>query len=102
MASQLFFVRLVAHRPDFVSTMTAEEQATMRAHGAFLRDQLAAGKLVVAGPVFDPAGAFGMGVFEVGSLGELEAILAHDPATAIGRYQVAPMGPAVLRPAGAG
>jgi uncharacterized protein len=94
----LFFARLVANRPDFVATMTPEERATMRAHGAFLHEQLAAGKLVVAGPVFDPAGAFGMGVFEAASLAEVEAILARDPATAIGRYHVAPMGPGVFRP----
>ncbi len=95
----LFFVRLIGSRPNFAATMTPDEQATMAAHGAFLGEQLAAGKLVVAGPVLDPAGVFGMGVFEAESLAEVQAILARDPAKAVGRHEVAPMGPSSYRPA---
>lgn len=99
MPNSFFFVRLVANRPNFAMTMTPEERATMGAHVAFLQKQLAAGKLVVAGPVMDPAGGFGMGVFEAESLEEVQRLLEGDPAQAIGRYEVAPMGAAVARPA---
>jgi uncharacterized protein YciI len=99
MPNSFFFVRLVANRPNFAMTMTPEEQATMGAHVAFLQTQLAAGKLVVAGPVMDPAGGFGMGVFEAGSLEEVQQLLERDPALAIGRYEVAPMATAIARPA---
>jgi uncharacterized protein YciI len=102
MPAQLFFVRLIANRPDFPANLTPEEQATMGAHVAFLKEQLAAGKLVVAGPVLDPAGVFGMGVFEVGSADEVQAILARDPASGIGRYQVSPIASAVYRGGPAG
>ncbi len=48
MASSFFLARLVPNRPNFVTTMTPDELATMGAHGAFLQSQLAAGTLVVA------------------------------------------------------
>jgi uncharacterized protein YciI len=99
MSSNLFFVRLVANRPNFAMSMTPDEQATMGAHGAFLQSQLAAGTLVVAGPVFDPAGVFGMAVFEAESMDALHRLLERDPAKAIGRHEVAPMGPSAFRPA---
>jgi uncharacterized protein YciI len=99
MPASLFFVRLVANRPNFAMSMTAEEQATMRAHGEFLQGQLAAGTLVVAGPVFDPSGVFGMAVFEAGSMDEVRQLLEQDPAKAIGRHEIAPMGPSAVRPA---
>ncbi len=93
----MFFARLVPNRPDFAMTMTPEEQATMGAHGQFLGRQLAAGKLVVAGPVMARDGVFGMAVFEAGSAEEVQALLAEDPARTIGRYEISPMGPTVAR-----
>ncbi|WP_375766778.1 YciI family protein [Archangium gephyra] len=104
MPSSLFFARLVPNRPDFPMSMTAEEQATMRAHGEFLQGQLAAGSLIVAGPVLDPSGVFGMAVFEAESMDALRGLLERDPAKALGRYEIAPMGPGSFgrdRPAGA-
>ncbi|WP_224365641.1 YciI family protein [Hyalangium versicolor] len=99
MPSSHFFVRLIPSRPDFMMTMTADEQATMRAHIEFLQGQLAAGTLAVAGPVIDPAGVFGMGVFEAESLDALRSLLERDPAQAIGRYELLPMASAIVRPA---
>jgi uncharacterized protein YciI len=99
MPNSFFFVRLIANRPNFAMTMTPEEQATMGAHVAFLQTHLAAGKLVVAGPVMDPAGGFGMGVYEAGSLEEVQQLLERDPAKALGRHEVVPMGHTLARPA---
>ncbi|NMO17231.1 hypothetical protein HPC49_22805 [Pyxidicoccus fallax] len=99
MPSSLFFVRLIPNRPDFAMSMTADEQATMRAHGEFLQSQLAAGTLVVAGPVLDPSGVFGMAVFEAESVDALRPVLEGDPAKVIGRYEITPMGPSAFRPA---
>jgi uncharacterized protein len=64
MPASLFFARLVPNRPDFAMSMTADEQAAMRAHGEFLQGQ-----------------------FE------------RDPARAVGRYEISPMGPSIVRPA---
>jgi uncharacterized protein YciI len=97
MPSSLFFLRLVANRPNFAMSMTPEEQATMRAHGEFLQGLLEASTLVVAGPVFDPAGAFGMAVFEAESIDEVRRLVERDPAKAIGRYEISPMAPNSVR-----
>ncbi|AKJ05946.1 YCII-related domain-containing protein [Archangium gephyra] len=99
MPSSFFFARLVPNRPDFPMSMTPEEQATMRAHGEFLQGQLTAGALVVAGPVLDPKGVFGIAVFEAESMDALNALLERDPARALGRYEVLPMAAASARPA---
>ncbi|MFE8596567.1 YciI family protein [Archangium violaceum] len=99
MASSFFFTRLVPNRPDFPMSMTADEQATMRAHSEFLQGQLAAGMLVVAGPVLDPKGVFGLAVFEAESMDAVHRLLERDPARAIGRYEVLPMASAFARPA---
>lgn len=93
----LFFVRLVSNRPNFALSMTVEEQAVMRQHVGWLQTQLAAGRLVVAGPVVDPTGVFGMGVFEEESLEAAKALIASDPANAVGRYEISPMGPNTVR-----
>jgi uncharacterized protein YciI len=100
MPTSFFFARLIANRPNFAMSMTADEQATMRAHAEFLHSQVAAGTLVVAGPVLDPAGIFGMAVFEAESMDALRRLLERDPAKAIGRYEIAPMGSAIARPHG--
>lgn len=95
----LFFFHLIAYRPNFAASMTDDERATMGAHVAYMQDLLQNGSLVVAGPVFDPNGSFGMGVFDVSSMDEVQAIQAKDPAAKVGRYEVSPMGPSTYRPA---
>lgn len=92
-----FFARLVPHRPDFPADITPAEGAVMQQHGAFLAELLARGSLVAAGPVFDPRGAFGMALVEADSLAAAQSLIAGDPANAIGRYEVLPMGPALAR-----
>lgn len=92
-----FFARLVPNRPDFPANMTPEEGAAMQGHGAFLGEHLATGTLVVAGPVFDPGGTFGLGIFEANTVDEVRAWLEHDPAKAVGTYEVLPMGPTLAR-----
>jgi uncharacterized protein YciI len=93
-----FFARLRPERADFPADMTPEEGAVMQRHGAFLGEQLASGALVVAGPVLDPAGVFGLAVLEAESSEAAHALLASDPANAIGRYEIHPMASALVRP----
>jgi uncharacterized protein YciI len=40
---------------------------------------------------------FGMAIFEADSLEAVQSLLAADPANAVGRYEVLPMGPTVAR-----
>jgi uncharacterized protein YciI len=92
-----FFAQLTPKRPDFPADMTPAEGAAMGGHVAFLAEQLASGTLVVAGPVLSPGGVFGMAVFESETIDAVQALLARDPANAIGSYEVFPMSQAVAR-----
>jgi uncharacterized protein len=92
-----FFARLVPNRHDFPANITADEGAVMQRHSVFLHEQLAKGSLVVAGPVLDPGGVFGLGVLESESIDDVRALLATDPAGALGRYEIFPMASAVAR-----
>lgn len=96
-SSFFFFARLIPRRADFPAEMTAEEGAAMEAHAEFLEAQLRAGALVVAGPVLDPQGVFGMAVFQADTIEEVLAWLATDPAQEVGRYEVLPMSSATAR-----
>ena len=92
-----FFARLVPKRKDFPANLTPDEGATMQRHSAFLTGQLEKGALVVAGPVMDPSGVFGLAVIESESIDAARELLGTDPANALGHYEVAPMGPAIVR-----
>jgi uncharacterized protein YciI len=83
-----FFVRLIPNRKDFPANLSADEGAAMQRHALFLREQLQAKTLVVAGPVMDPNGVFGLGVFKGESVDAVRALLEKDPAQAVGRYEV--------------
>jgi hypothetical protein len=95
-----FLCRLVAPRPDFAMTMTDDERAVMGQHAAYLGTHGSA--LVVYGPVLDPAGPWGLAVFEFATEAELRAILDRDPIILSGRgfrYDVLPMLTAIRGPA---
>ena len=56
--------------------------ATMRAHFAYLKDALAAGQLVLAGPCEDLA--FGLVIFQAEDDKAARAFMANDPAIRAG------------------
>lgn len=68
-------------RPDFVGTMTEAEAATMREHVAYWRALADKGTAIAVGPVADPAGDWGVAIFEVESLDEAQAVRAADPSS---------------------
>jgi len=91
-----FYCRLIGPRPDFAFTMNDEERALMGRHAAYLASL--GSKAIVFGPVLDPAGPWGLGVFEVEDEPELKSLLDADPTirsdTAF-RYEILPMMAAV-------
>jgi hypothetical protein len=91
MEKQYFFLRLNPVRADFIQTMTDEERGIMIRHSMYWREFQLQGKIVVYGPVMDPAGAFGMGVAAVDSEEELKAFIAGDPATGLSTIDHFPM-----------
>ena len=67
MEKHYFLAKLIPPRPSFTADMNAEERQVMMDHGAYLRKYVEAGTVIVMGPVLDPAGPWGLAVFEAGS-----------------------------------
>ena len=82
--SSLFLFRLIPPRADFAQTMTTDEQQAMAGHQDYWRELLAAGRVVVYGPVADPEGVWGMGVLRARDRAEALQIGNHDPSIVAG------------------
>lgn len=93
MAKQYFYIRLIPPRPTFASDMNAEERALMQQHVGYFRGLFDQGKVLIFGPVLDPADNFGMGVLEVEDHAEAERLLAQDPSVLarLNRFRISPM-----------
>lgn len=88
---QHFFLKLIPSRPTFAFDMTEEERKIMQAHVDYWGSFLDQGKIIVYGPVMDPAGPYGMGVMEAENEEEVKAFTRNDPASGINRYEIYPM-----------
>ena len=92
--AKYFLARLLGPRPDFATTLTPDERAMMLAHGQYWRQHMAAGKVLVLGPVNDPKGSWGLGIMRVNSEEELLELQSRDPAITTGHgtsYENLPM-----------
>ena len=94
-----FFLRLVPPRPTFADDMDEREREAMGRHAAYLSELIDKGTGVAFGPVFDPKGAWGMGIVEAEDETAARALTANDPVVlaGIGRYEVFPMRLSMLR-----
>lgn len=96
-----YLLRLIPPRKTFASDATAQEREVMARHAAYWTEHLRAGRVVMFGPVLDPAGPWGMAALEVKDVNELEAFKDADPVIA-GipgmRWEVLPFLRAVVRP----
>jgi uncharacterized protein YciI len=92
-----FVCRLIAPRTSFTQDMTEKERSTMQQHQVHWRKFQADGKVLVFGPVFDPAGPYGLGVLAVDNEEQLKEFMAADPANGLLRFEWYPM-KAVLHP----
>jgi len=93
-APMIFHCRLIPPRPDFAFTMTEEERALMGQHADYLRGRLRDGTMIMAGPVADPAGPWGLLILRVDSEAEARAVTDADPVSRSGRgfrYEILPM-----------
>jgi len=99
-AMKHFFCKLHPPRPTFGQDLTPAEGKLMQEHGAYLRTFAEQGTAVVFGPVADPKGFFGVGIFELPDDADINAICAGDPTIKSGlgfRYEIHPMPRAVVR-----
>ncbi|HVX51375.1 MAG TPA: YciI family protein [Chitinophagaceae bacterium] len=91
MEKKYFALTLLPGRPDFAQTMTPEERAAMLAHIDYWKSIMAQGKVLVFGPVLDPASVYGLGIVVVDDEKEVAEFIANDPASSINRYVYHPM-----------
>jgi hypothetical protein len=90
------FVRTNNPRPSFHLDMTSDERAAMQRHVAYWSQKAAEGIAVVFGPVADPKGMWGMGVYRVDDIEQMQRMLDADPARHILNYEVIEMPRGVL------
>jgi uncharacterized protein YciI len=91
-----FFVKTSNPRPTFHLDMTDKEKEVMANHVAFWAQKAKEGISVVFGPVADPKGVYGIGVYKVKGEDEMRQLLEQDPAKGLLTYTVLPMARAVV------
>ena len=91
-----FFIKTQNPRPTFHLDMTPNERAIMERHVAYWSEVAGRGTAIVFGPVMDPQGVYGIGVYQVQDENEMRQLLEHDPAKGLLRYDVLPMPRAVV------
>jgi uncharacterized protein len=74
-----FLIKLIPPRPSFALDMTHEEKRLMQEHVAYWTTLAEKGVALLFGPVFDPAGSYGIGVVEVEKEEDLKVLTADDP-----------------------
>jgi uncharacterized protein len=84
MGKQHFFIKLIPPRATFPMDMSADERAIMQRHVAYMTELFAQGKVLIFGPVLDPAHPYGMGVLEVEGECEVERMMKEDPSVSSG------------------
>lgn len=79
-----FLYRLTPPRPTFPADITPEEGAAMQQHFAYWGEQLAAGRVLVVGPVADPDGTYGLAILDAEDHAAASAICGADPVLSAG------------------
>jgi len=95
-----FYVKLNAPRATFLTDMTDAERAIMDAHIARWVSLTQERTAVLFGPVFDPAGGFGVGILEVADEKAAHDIMVQDPTTTSGlgfSFEIHPMMMGMIR-----
>ena len=91
-----FFVQTQNPRPTFHLDMSPDERTIMQNHVAYWSEKAAQGIAIVFGPVMDPKGVYGIGIYQVKDEAEMLALIEHDPANGLLKYERLPMGRAVV------
>ena len=96
MAEWIYFIH--APREDFANTMSQEEQATFGAHFNYLKELLARGVLVLAGPTLGLINT-GVAIFEAPDEAAAKKIMSEDPVISSGlaRGELRPFRVSLLR-----
>lgn len=84
-----FLCKYIPPRPDFLATMSPEERELMKRHGDYMNDLLARNVIVAHGPVMDPAGSYGVSLYQIGDDQDIAAFTSEDPVVknGVGHYE---------------
>jgi hypothetical protein len=91
MDKKYYVLYLIPVRPDFAQTMSDEERKIMQQHIVYWSGYMDKGIMLIFGPVFDPKGAYGLGIVAVDDENQLLTLLGNDPASTINKYEYYPM-----------
>ncbi len=91
MAKSYYFLKLNPPRSTFMNDMSPEERSIMLKHVEYWKPYVNDGTVLVLGPVFDPAGGYGIAVIGVEDDNQLNTIIKNDPANGLNRYDIFPM-----------
>jgi len=92
-AMKYFLCKFIPPRRDFLLTMTSRESQLMKEHVAFMNALMGNRQVVAHGPVDDPAGGWGLSLYEVEDNQDVAAMTSEDPMVKSGgaHYEVYPM-----------
>lgn len=84
-----YLCKFIPPRSDFLATLSADEKAWMKQHGAYMNELLAQGLIVAHGPVIDEAGAYGVSLYQVDEDQDIAALTSQDPIVknGVGHYE---------------
>lgn len=84
-----YLCKYISPRADFLSTMSADEQALMQQHGDYLNRLLTQGLIAAHGPVIDASGGYGVSLYQIADDQEISALTAEDPIVkhGVGHYE---------------
>jgi uncharacterized protein YciI len=76
---KFYLCKFMPPRADFLATMSADEASWMQQHADYLNDLLAKGLIVAHGPVVDPAGSYGLSLYQIPDDQDIAALTSEDP-----------------------
>ena len=100
-----FLLRLSPPRPTFPHDGTADEMAAMARHADYWQGLAAEGSALLAGPVFEGEGAWGLAIVDVSDETAARSLADADPAVTSGlgfRFDLFPIASLILPPPAAG
>ena len=88
-----YLCKFIPSRVDFLATMSTDERKWMKQHGLYLNRLVEQGLVLAHGPVMDPAGGYGVSLFQIADEQEMAALTSEDPITknGVGHYEHHPM-----------
>ena len=100
-----FLGKRISPRPTFPMDMTPQERKLMQDHVFYWTGHFEKGNILAFGPVADPQGFWGLGLFEVENEEALRALTGADPIIQADlgfKYKTYPMPQLVIRKPSAG